>query len=63
MWKCNYLDEDDLRDEGLGRSPMRWTDLIRTTLETGIHDAIHVARDRDRWKTLLREIMKGGRDS
>jgi hypothetical protein len=41
---------------------MRCTDLIRTTLDTGIHDAIHVARDRDRWKTLLREIMKGGRD-
>jgi hypothetical protein len=47
----------------LGTWTMRWTDLIRTRLDTGIHDAIHVARDRDRWKTFLREIMKGGRDS
>ena len=35
-----------------GRSPMRWTDQIRTALETSTHDALHSASDRNNWRRI-----------
>ncbi|XP_028041433.1 uncharacterized protein LOC114251396, partial [Bombyx mandarina] len=44
-----------------GRSP---TDQIRTTLDSLFHNALQAARDRNRWKKIVREkvIQKGGHD-
>ncbi|CAH0699720.1 unnamed protein product [Spodoptera exigua] len=40
-----------------GRSPIRWTDQIRTTLNTTVHDALHSAADRNRWRGVIRSIL------
>ncbi|KPJ20859.1 hypothetical protein RR48_00002 [Papilio machaon] len=46
-----------------GRRPMRWTDQVRTTLDSSIHNAIHSAENRTEWRTTLREMVKRrGRD-
>ncbi len=47
-----------------GRSPIRWSDQIRTTLDSTIHGALHTARDRIGWRKIVREkvIPKGGHD-
>ncbi|CAH0691675.1 unnamed protein product [Spodoptera exigua] len=47
-----------------GRSPIRWTDQIRTTLKTTVHDALHSAADRNRWRRVIRSTLlpRGGHD-
>ncbi|CAD0244621.1 unnamed protein product [Spodoptera exigua] len=40
-----------------GRSPIRWTDQIRTTLNTTVHDALHSAADRNRWRKVIRSTL------
>ncbi|XP_038210020.1 uncharacterized protein LOC119830903 [Zerene cesonia] len=42
-----------------GRSPMRWTDQVKSSALINISEAIHIAEDRDKW----REISAGGRVS
>lgn len=42
-----------------GRSPMRWSDQIRTTLDTSVYDALHVAEDRGRWSKIIKERLMG----
>ncbi|KPJ06628.1 Beta-arrestin-1 [Papilio machaon] len=42
---------------------MRWTDQVRTALDSSIHNAIHSAENRTEWRTTLREMVKRrGRD-
>lgn len=38
-----------------GRSPLRWSDQISSSLETKLHDALHLAKDRQRWRNIVRE--------
>lgn len=47
-----------------GRGPIRWSDQVRTALDTSIHNALHTAEDRNRWKNIIRKklIQKGGHD-
>lgn len=47
-----------------GRSPIRWTDQIRTTLGCKFYEAIHKADNRSRWRKTVREIVihGGGHD-
>ncbi|CAH0703351.1 unnamed protein product [Spodoptera exigua] len=43
---------------------IRWTDQIRTTLNTTVHDALHSAADRNRWRRVIRSTLlpRGGHD-
>ena len=41
----------------LGRSRRRWVDNIRMDLQEGHVDWIELAQDRDRWRTLVSEVM------
>lgn len=41
-----------------GRNPMRWSDQIRTTLDTTIYDAIHTAENR-RWRNIIQRRIMG----
>lgn len=44
-----------------GRSPMRWSDQIRTTLDSTVYDALRVAEDRLRWRKIIKSsLMDGG---
>lgn len=46
-----------------GRSPLRWTDQIRTTLGSTINNTLHTAKNRNEWGKNIREVMqKGGHD-
>ncbi|KAI5646582.1 hypothetical protein NE865_01515 [Phthorimaea operculella] len=38
-----------------GRSPTRWSDQIRSALDTKLHVALHAAKDRQRWKSIVNE--------
>lgn len=37
-----------------GRSPMRWSDQIRTNLDTTVHHALHTAQNRTSWKDIIK---------
>lgn len=39
-----------------GRSPTRWTDQIRTNLDTNLHDALHAAKERNKWRDTIKRI-------
>lgn len=39
-----------------GRSPTRWTDLIREMTGTGVQDAVHAANDRQAWRNIVRAV-------
>ncbi|XP_052744154.1 uncharacterized protein LOC128199289 [Bicyclus anynana] len=43
-----------------GRSPMRWSDQVRTTLESTVYDALRVAGDRKEWHTILKTRIRDG---
>ena len=46
-----------------GRSPIRWSDQIRTSLNTNLHEALHGAKDRHRWRDIVRtKILRGNHD-
>ncbi|KAA5661874.1 hypothetical protein F3G64_34070 [Pseudomonas aeruginosa] len=47
-----------------GRSPIRWSDQIRTALDSTFHNALHIARDKNKWRKIVRAkvIKKGGHD-
>lgn len=46
-----------------GRNPMRWSDQIRSTLNTSVHVAIHTAEDRQEWRKMMQEkVIRGGHD-
>ncbi|XP_077255535.1 uncharacterized protein LOC143893712 [Temnothorax americanus] len=44
-----------------GRSPTRWADQIRTTLDTTMHEALHTAQDRVSWRNVVRRKIIPGR--
>ncbi|TLM35327.1 hypothetical protein FEC37_18570, partial [Acinetobacter baumannii] len=47
-----------------GRSPTRWSDQIRTALDSTVYSALHDAVDRGKWKKILRlKLMGDGGDS
>ena len=41
-----------------GRSPMRWSDQIRATLDSTVYDALRIAEDRAKWRHI--SIIKDG---
>ncbi len=41
---------------GRGRSPTRWSDIVRTRIGS-VTEAAAEAQDRDRWRTLLRAVQ------
>lgn len=47
-----------------GRSPTRWSDQIRSALNTNLHKALHEAKDRNRWRELVHKkiIQQGSHD-
>ncbi|RVE49789.1 hypothetical protein evm_005519 [Chilo suppressalis] len=45
-----------------GRSTMRWKDQIRDNTKIGVHDALHTAEDRNKWKAIVHKIIRGGHD-
>ncbi|PZC71172.1 hypothetical protein B5X24_HaOG213942 [Helicoverpa armigera] len=47
-----------------GRSPIRWSDQIRFALDSTVHSALHTARDRNKWKNIIRSkvMTQGGHD-
>uniref|UniRef100_A0A2H1VU13 SFRICE_040172 n=1 Tax=Spodoptera frugiperda TaxID=7108 RepID=A0A2H1VU13_SPOFR len=46
-----------------GRSPIRWSDQIRATLETTVCDAIHIAEDRTAWRNIVNQkVIRRGHD-
>lgn len=46
-----------------GRSPTRWTDQIKTTLDTTVCEAIHAAVDRTQWRQIVQEkVIRRGHD-
>lgn len=40
-----------------GRSLMRWSDQIRSTLDINMSDAVHVAESRSRWRNIVRDKL------
>lgn len=38
-----------------GRSPMRWSDQIRSTLSMNVSEAVHVAENRSRWRNIVKK--------
>ncbi|XP_028035907.1 uncharacterized protein LOC114247215 [Bombyx mandarina] len=44
-----------------GRSPTRWSDQIRTALDSTFHNALHTDRDKNGWRKIVcaKVIQKG----
>lgn len=40
-----------------GRSPITWSGLIRSTLNTKLHDAFHEAKDSRRWSDIEKQKL------
>ncbi|XP_072934917.1 uncharacterized protein [Epargyreus clarus] len=48
-----------------GRSPIRWSDQVRTSLHTSVHDAMQTAENRSKWRDIIRTVLNtnhGGHD-
>ncbi|CAH2107939.1 unnamed protein product [Euphydryas editha] len=45
-----------------GRSPIRWSDQIRTSLGITFKDALKGAENRKRWRDIIRKALSGGHD-
>ncbi|CAH2210972.1 jg14263 [Pararge aegeria aegeria] len=42
-----------------GRSPIRWSDQIRTVLDTKVHTALNVAQSRVKWLKIVQKVVSG----
>ncbi|CAH2218535.1 jg525 [Pararge aegeria aegeria] len=42
-----------------GRSPIRWSDQIRTALDTKVHTALNVAQSRVKWHKIVQKVENG----
>ncbi|CAH2208083.1 jg4661 [Pararge aegeria aegeria] len=42
-----------------GRSQIRWSDQIRTALDTKVHTALNVAQSRVKWHKIVQKVVSG----
>lgn len=48
---------DDHNSAADGDGQDRWSDQIRYCLDIKFHDALHEAKDRSRWRTIVQETL------
>lgn len=53
-WTAFRSNDSISRKRPKGRSQLRWSDQIRSSLDTKLHNAFHSAEDRNRWRSIVK---------